>query len=140
MREKQAAVDEVAARLAAAASARDEQAKDKAFILAVIGSLKEQLGAERAERTTMRDAANRATATAEETVATERAAHERALVDATAASAAQAEAELRQVCRGIHWQLVAFCDKWVPSGAESERMDILGRLAELAEVESPPMA
>ena len=35
-------------------------------------------------------------------------------------------------------QLSAFCDQWVPSGAEAERVDILGRLAELAEAPAGP--
>ncbi len=138
VRDRQAAMDEAAAARTASAGARDEHAKDKAFVLAVIGSLKEQLAAERQERAALRAAAERATAAADETVRTERAAHARALEEATASAAAAAQAELRGVCRGIHRQLSAFCDQWVPSGAEAERVDILGRLAELAEAPAGP--
>jgi len=111
LRERQAAVDEAAATSEAAARARDEHAKDKAFVLAVISSLKEQLAAERNERASLRAAAERAAAAAQESAAAERAAHERALADATEAAAAQAQAELRGACRAIHRQLSSFCDK-----------------------------
>ena len=131
-------VDQAAATSEAAARARDEHAKDKAFVLAVISSLKEQLAAERNERASLRAAAERAATAAHESITAARVAHERALADATEAAAAQAEAELRGACRGIHRQLASFCDKWVPSGAESERVDILGRLGALAEADAGP--
>ena len=137
VRERLAAQDAAGASRASVEEARAEHAKDKAFVLAVISTLRDQLAAERAERETLRAEASARQAAQTEALAAERAAHDKALGLASQAARAEAAAEMRLACRELHASMSGFCDKWVPSGAEQERLALLGRLTELAHSNDP---
>ena len=113
---------------------RAETAKDKAFMLAVVNTLKEQLGEERAERAALRRALDAASAAHHATLDELRASHQSAL-EASAYSRAAEEAQHgRRACRQLHSRLAAFCERWVPAGAEAEKLALLEQLRELEEV------
>ena len=144
--------DEAAADAEASAAAqRNELAKDKAFMLNVVTTLKEQLGEERQararawksrghpsdltppdppfqERAKLRATLDEALAAQREEAAEVRAAHETALLRAEKAGAGAAAAGARRIGGEVRAALHSFCEKWVPPAAEPEKAAVLGPL------------
>ena len=110
-----------------------EHAKDKSFMLTVVNTLKEQLAEERGERAKLTASVEQSARAQQAGFAELKAAHEAS--GATRAAEAQAEAAAlgRRACRELHAKLASFCDKWVPSGAEVDRVVVLEQLRELEE-------
>ncbi len=99
-----------------------------------MNTLKEQLAEERAERTKMRETLELAHAAQQQGFAQLQAAHEAAADASGQSRAAEVTSIARRGCRELHGRLVAFCEKWVPSGAETEKVVILEGLRELEEL------
>lgn len=106
-----------------------EAAKDKQFLLTVVNTLKDQLGEERAERARMRSALDASGATQQKTLDALQAAHDAAL--RPHARAADITRNARKACQALHGRLDAFCAKWVPHGAEPEKLAILEELKQV---------
>jgi hypothetical protein len=70
-----------------------------------------------------------ASAAQQQTLSELRAAHE--LVMQPHRRSADAMKTARKVCHQLHGRLAAFCSRWVPSGAEAEKVAILDQLKEV---------
>jgi hypothetical protein len=123
------------AREAAAEGVRGERqaehGKDKAFLLTVVDTLKEQLSAERVERTKMRTALEAASANHTAALDALGASHAAAL--APHAAAEETCRNARRACRALHGRLEAFC-----SAVRTASVERATRRATIAPTHSAP--
>eukprot|EP00966_Prymnesium_polylepis_P318192 7349716-Prymnesium_polylepis.1 len=92
------------------------------------------LSEERAERGQVRAALDSAQLVHHQQLEEQRAAHEAAREALERAKAAEIAAETRRAASKLEDAIAAFCERWVPPGADQEKYQILRQIGELAAV------